>query len=78
MRRPRRRRSPRCRSTTTTHRKDWVETLAGDDVWYFVAERGGAPVAHLTLYPDPHDDEALHIASTAVLPEARGDGVGVA
>ena len=45
-----------------------METLADDDVWYFVAERDGAPVGHLTLYPDPHDDEALHIASTAVLP----------
>ena len=61
-----------------THRQDWVETLAADDVSYFVAERDGAPVAHLTLYPDPHDDAALHIASTAVLPEARGDGIGVA
>ena len=59
-------------------RQDWVETLAGDDVRYFVAERDGAPVAHLTLYPDPHDGEALHIASTAVVAEARGDGIGVA
>ena len=39
-------------------RQDWVETLAGDDVLYFVAERDGATVAHLTLYPDPHDEEA--------------------
>jgi hypothetical protein len=54
-----------------TRRQDWVETLVGDDVWYSIAERDGAPVAHLTLYPDPHDDKALHIASTAVrrLPE---------
>jgi ribosomal protein S18 acetylase RimI-like enzyme len=59
-------------------RSDWIETLAGEDVRYFVAERGGEPVGHLTLYDDPHDAEALHIASTAVLPKARGLGVGVA
>ncbi len=27
---------------------------------------------------DPDDNEARHIASTAVLPEARGGGIGVA
>jgi len=59
-------------------RREWAETLAGDDVAYFVAEHGGTPVGHLTLYDDPHDSEALHIASTAVLPEARGRGIGVA
>ena len=61
----------------TTHRSDWEETLAGDDVAYFVAERGGTPVGHTTIYPDPHDDEALHLASTAVLPDAQGRGVGL-
>ena len=60
------------------HRQDWVETLEGDDVRYFLAERAGEALGHLTLYADPHDDEALHIASTAVVPEARGAGVGVA
>jgi ribosomal protein S18 acetylase RimI-like enzyme len=59
-------------------RRDWIETLAGEDVHYFVAERDGEPVGHLTLYDDPHDDEALHIASTAVLPMVRGGGVGLA
>jgi ribosomal protein S18 acetylase RimI-like enzyme len=58
------------------HRSDWLETLADDDVTYVVAERGGVPVGHATLPPDPSDDEALHIASTAVVPEARGAGVG--
>jgi ribosomal protein S18 acetylase RimI-like enzyme len=41
-----------------------------------VAERNGRSVGHVTLYPDPEDDGALHLASTAVLPEARGGGVG--
>jgi len=59
-------------------RTDWIETLAGDDVRYFVAQRDGEPVGHLTLYDDPHDEEAMHIASTAVLPASRGRGVGVA
>jgi ribosomal protein S18 acetylase RimI-like enzyme len=59
-------------------RRDWIKTLAGRDVRYFVAERDGETVGHLTLYDDPHDDEALHIASTAVLPESRGRGVGIA
>jgi ribosomal protein S18 acetylase RimI-like enzyme len=60
-------------------RRDWIETLAGDDVRYFVAQReDGEAVGHLTLYDDPHDDEALHIASTAVLPSARGRGIGLA
>jgi ribosomal protein S18 acetylase RimI-like enzyme len=61
-----------------SHRRDWEETLGGGDVRYFVAEAGGEAVGHLTLYSDPHDDAALHIASTAVLPAARGRGVGVA
>jgi hypothetical protein len=30
----------------------WEETLAADDVSYFVAERGGEPVGHVTLYPE--------------------------
>ena len=58
------------------HRETWVETLAGDDVTYVVAERDGTPVGHVTLYPDPADDGALHLASTAVVPEERGSGVG--
>ena len=62
----------------TTRRQGWVETLEDGAVRYFVAERDGTAVGHLTLYADPHDDEALHIASTAVLPEERGGGIGVA
>jgi ribosomal protein S18 acetylase RimI-like enzyme len=58
------------------HRQTWIETLEADDVAYFVAERNGVPVGHATLYPDPADDEALHLASTAVQPSQRGSGVG--
>jgi ribosomal protein S18 acetylase RimI-like enzyme len=60
------------------HRRNWEETLDGGDVRYLLAERRGGPVGHLTLYADPHDDDALHIASTAVVPEERGAGIGVA
>jgi ribosomal protein S18 acetylase RimI-like enzyme len=59
------------------HRANWAETLGDDDVGYFVAEHDGQPVGHATLYPDPQDGEALHLASTAVVPEARGGGVGL-
>jgi predicted N-acetyltransferase YhbS len=58
------------------HRQAWVETLEGDDVAYFVAERGGRVVGHATVYPDVEDSEAMHLASTAVLPEERGAGIG--
>jgi ribosomal protein S18 acetylase RimI-like enzyme len=57
-------------------RQSWIETLQAGDVAYFVAERGGVAVGHATLYPDPTDDEALHLASTAVVERARGSGVG--
>ena len=59
------------------HRQTWTESLANDDVHYVVAERDGIAVGHATIYPDPEDSEALHLASTAVLPEARGAGVGL-
>jgi ribosomal protein S18 acetylase RimI-like enzyme len=58
------------------HRASWRETLEGDDVTYVVAERGRRPIGHATLYPDPADDDALHLASTAVVPEERGHGIG--
>ena len=58
------------------HRETWAETLANADVAYFVAERDGRPVGHATLYPDATDEGALHLASTAVVPEARGAGIG--
>ncbi|HET8528287.1 MAG TPA: GNAT family N-acetyltransferase, partial [Gaiellaceae bacterium] len=58
------------------HRQSWRETLEADDVDYRIAERAGRPVGHVTLYPDPGDGEALHLASTAVVPEERGAGVG--
>jgi ribosomal protein S18 acetylase RimI-like enzyme len=58
------------------HREDWIETLEDDEVTYVVAERDGVAVGHVTLYPDPTHDDALHLASTAVVPEERGSGVG--
>lgn len=58
------------------HRTTWLETLEADDVTYVLAERDGRAVGHATVYPDPHDDDALHLASTAVVPEERGTGVG--
>ncbi len=61
---------------------EWIETLEADDVTYFVAERDGAPVGHATLYPPAADlgtpTDAIYLASTATLPEARGSGAGLA
>jgi ribosomal protein S18 acetylase RimI-like enzyme len=59
-------------------RADWVETLAAEDTAYFVAEDSSGVVGHATVYRDPVDEQALHLASTAVVPAARGRGVGVA
>ena len=59
------------------HRRSWAEALGGADVHYFVAERDGLPVGHATLYKDPADPQAMHLASTAVVAAERGNGVGV-
>jgi ribosomal protein S18 acetylase RimI-like enzyme len=65
-----------------SNRDDWVETLEDPDVALFVAERNGRAVGHATLYaadPDlgtPRD--AVYLASTATLAEARGTGAGLA
>jgi len=59
-------------------RASWEETLAAEDTAYFVAEDETGPVGHTTLYPDRTDTQALHLASTAVVPAARGRGIGVA
>jgi ribosomal protein S18 acetylase RimI-like enzyme len=58
------------------HRAGWAEALEGGDVTYVMAERSGVAVGHVTLYPDPTHADALHLASTAVVPEERGRGVG--
>jgi ribosomal protein S18 acetylase RimI-like enzyme len=60
------------------HRADWEETLAAEDTAYFLAEDETGAVGHATVYPDPVDTQALHLASTAVDPAARGRGIGVA
>ena len=59
-----------------------MDTLEDPDVALFVAERDGRAIGHATLYaadPDfgtPRD--AVYLASTATLPEARGTGAAVA
>ena len=59
-------------------RAGWEEVLAAGDTGYFVAEDETGAVGHTTIYPDPTHTEALHLASTAVVPAARGRGIGVA
>jgi ribosomal protein S18 acetylase RimI-like enzyme len=59
-------------------RAGWQETLAAAETAYFVADDETGAVGHTTIYPDPTDTQALHLASTAVVPAARGLGIGVA
>jgi ribosomal protein S18 acetylase RimI-like enzyme len=59
-------------------RASWEETLSAEDTSYFVAEDETGAVGHTTLYADPVDEQALHLASTAVVPASRGRGIGVA
>jgi hypothetical protein len=49
------------------HQADWDETLAADRTAYFVAEDDSSAVGHATIYADPIDAQALHLASTAVV-----------
>ena len=58
-------------------RVDWEETLAAENTAYFLAEDAAGILGHATVLPDPVDPGALHLASTAVVPEARGRGIGV-
>jgi GNAT superfamily N-acetyltransferase len=63
-------------------RADWIETLEDPSAAYFVIEREGSPIGHSLLYApegnlgDPAD--ALQLASTVIVPSARGSGIGVA
>jgi GNAT superfamily N-acetyltransferase len=61
-------------------RDDWIETLEDPTVAWFVAERDGEPLGHATLYEPGPDlgtpSDAVFLASTATVPEARGLGVG--
>ena len=63
-------------------RADWLETLEASDVTYFVAEEGDRAVGHSVLYPPDPDfgvpRDAIRLAATATLPEARGRGIGLA
>ncbi|MDX6591629.1 MAG: hypothetical protein QOJ13_825 [Gaiellales bacterium] len=63
-------------------RPEWQETLEDQTVSLFVAERDGRAVGHSLLYPpDPRfgtPENAVWLGSSAVLPEERGSGVGLA
>jgi ribosomal protein S18 acetylase RimI-like enzyme len=59
-------------------RAAWAETLAAADTAYFIAEDESGVLGHTTLYEDPIDTQALHLASTAVVPAARRRGIGIA
>ena len=63
-------------------RADWTETLMDADVVFFVAEHGGQVAGHSMLYAADPDfgtgPGTLRLATTAVLPELRGQGIGVA
>jgi GNAT superfamily N-acetyltransferase len=63
-------------------RPEWEETLEDPSVALFVAERGGRAVGHSLLYPpDPRfgtPEDAVWLGSSAVLPDERGSGVGLA
>ncbi len=68
------------RPTPERHRTDWEETLADPDVRYLIAARGAVVVGHTVSWPaDPSFGVApgSHaIASTAVVPQERGRGLG--
>jgi GNAT superfamily N-acetyltransferase len=63
-------------------RPEWEKTLEDPSVSLFVAERGGRAVGHSLLYPpDPRfgtPEDAVWLGSSAVLPDERGSGVGLA
>ncbi|MGZ4149763.1 MAG: N-acetyltransferase family protein [Actinomycetota bacterium] len=63
-------------------RADWIETLEDPSCAYWVAERAGRPVAHATLYDAfpgfATPEGAIYLASTAVVAEERGSGIGTA
>jgi GNAT superfamily N-acetyltransferase len=63
-------------------RADWAETLEASDVTYFVALEDRRAVGHSVLYPPDPDfgipRDAVRLAATATLPDARGRGIGLA
>jgi ribosomal protein S18 acetylase RimI-like enzyme len=63
-------------------RADWEETFAEPGVAYFLVERDGRVLGHSLLYPPGPDlgvpADAIYLASTATIPEVRGEGVGLA
>jgi hypothetical protein len=73
-------RSPSFARAGSASAAEWHETLAEPGAAYFVAERDGEPLGHALLYPaDPElgvPADAVYLASTAVVPGARGAGSG--
>jgi ribosomal protein S18 acetylase RimI-like enzyme len=63
-------------------RADWAETFDDPSTGYFVVELDGRAVGHSLLYAAPPDlgvpAQAVYLASTAIDPEMRGTGIGVA
>jgi len=64
-------------------RDEWIEMdLDEDGLRYLVAELDGKPVGHTLIYrPEPvlgYPADAAYLASTAVLEDVRGQGIGAA
>ena len=57
-------------------RSSWAEYLSDDGTAYFIAERDGEALGHLTLVHESPEAVELDVAATRV--EDRGSGVGVA
>ncbi|MEA2507146.1 MAG: hypothetical protein QOH48_1764 [Actinomycetota bacterium] len=65
-----------------TQAADWLESFEDPSTAYFVVERGGVAIGHSLVYrADPefgNPRDARYLASTVVVPEERGSGIGSA
>jgi GNAT superfamily N-acetyltransferase len=68
-------------SSLAEQRDDWIETLEDSDAVYLIVERDGVAIGHSLLYrPDKAlgtPDDAIYLASTAIVPTERSSGLGV-